>query len=69
MNTYRAIPTENGRWVVGWWIDGIWRGPVWGTLETEAEAAFYAYSLAAMECGRVLTEHHPSVTHRPPFPR
>jgi hypothetical protein len=49
MNTYRAIPTESGHWVVGWWINGIWRGPVWGAFDTEAEAAFYAYSLARME--------------------
>ena len=49
VNTYRALPTVAGHWVVGWWIDDIWCGPVWGTCDTKYEANFQALNLTIME--------------------
>ena len=49
MNTYRALPTGTGHWVVGWWTNNMWQGPSWGTFPTEAEAAFCAFEFARME--------------------
>ena len=49
MNTYHALEIDDGRWVVGWWVNAVWQGPVWGKCSTEAEAAFYTYTLALME--------------------
>ena len=60
MNTYRAVETVEGQWVVIWWCHGIWQAPVWGTFPTEAEAAFHAYSLTLMEWREA--QRHPAKT-------
>ena len=49
MNTYRAICTEGGRWVVEWAVDGAVVGYAPGSFDTKLEAYTAAFNLARLE--------------------
>jgi hypothetical protein len=49
MNTYHAICTKSGRWVVEWAVDGGVIGHVPGTFDTKVEAFVAAFSLTRLE--------------------
>ena len=49
MNTYRAIWTESGRWVVEWAVNGTVVGYTPGSFDTELEAYTAAFNLTRLE--------------------
>ena len=51
MITYRAIHTDDGQWTVGWYVNRIWQGLVWGSwhaTERDAQSAIRGFS--EIEC-------------------
>ena len=49
MNTYRAICTESGRWVVECTVNGSVVGYAPGSFDTKLEAYTAAYNLTRLE--------------------
>ena len=56
MIIYRAIPTDDGHWTVGWYVNGVWQGFVWGcwhTTDIGARSAIEGLSnMEGLETGR-----------------
>lgn len=49
-NTYRAVASSPGTWVIDWSIDNIFIGHAFGLFNNEADASLHARELSKMDC-------------------